>query len=81
LIIEYHDGMDRPTRARATRLLVRDEFGQPVALFVQNGPREIVLERAGGARDEEFKKALAMFGVAQTAIATEVDLPLGDIRV
>lgn len=68
--IEYHDELRRPTRVKASRVVVYDDFGNPVGAMFQASPDHII---AGVADDEAaFKKLLRRLGVDKTVVVTTV---------
>ena len=67
--IETHDRLGSPESRPATRLVVYDDFGNPVAVFIQVDARNIFLR----TRDHpEFAAALYNLGVRDTTVVTTV---------
>ena len=76
--IETHDGLTNPQVIKATRLVVKDDHGQPVFVVLEQGPNQFVSFKA---TDPDFEAALAQFGLRQTAIVTRVDVKPRDFQI
>lgn len=81
MILEFHDQFGNATRVSATRLAVCDDFGQPLLVALQHGPRSVIVHKAEPGHTEEFERALRLFGLTQTAIVSAMDLQPGDVRI
>ena len=77
--IETHDRLGAPARKPATRLVVYDDFRNPVAVFIQVDRHNIFFRHKGMP---DFEAALRNLGVADTAVVTVVDAKaLPELRV
>lgn len=71
MIVELHDGFRHPLRVPATRLLVRDDLGNPVAMILQMGPGHV---RICDVMDEDFHRQLKAHGITDSLLVTRHDL-------
>jgi hypothetical protein len=71
MILEFHDSLKDPARVHATRLLVRDELGTPIAALVQLRPDHV---RIVTASDPDFNQHLAELGLLDTVLVTRHEL-------
>jgi hypothetical protein len=75
--LEIHNGLGEPLVVEATRVLVRDDMGNPVAFAITyqkdrvNGREHI---RASHALDKDFLAQLKMCGIADTVVIDRMDL-------
>ena len=65
--VVLHDHMKKPQRIRATRIVVEDDFGNPIGLFIQTSPTHIAAEIADGD-EQKFNRALRQFGINKTLV-------------
>ena len=72
MTIEAHQGLTLPTQLSASRVLIRDAFGQPIAILIEQSPTDILVSTAKNGA--EFTKLLSQLGVKQTAIVTTMDV-------
>lgn len=68
--IEAHNSLGKPIVADITRLLVCDDFGNPMAVAVDigSGGMVVAVNDDDPARAEEFRRILQAFGIQRTAI-------------
>jgi hypothetical protein len=70
MIVETHNNFKDPLKLTASRVLISDEFGNPVCFVVQFAPGHIVACHAG---DPNFEDQLHMHGFDQTVIVKRLD--------
>lgn len=73
--IESHAKLGRPEKRPATRVVVYDDFGNPIGVFIQVTPTNVYMSYKG---HKDFESALAGLGIRDTTILTVVksaDLP------
>lgn len=68
--VELHNGFKNPLVLQATRLLVVDDFGNPVAFAVQFAPGHV---RTGHVGEDDFNEQLQMHGFNVSVIVSRVD--------
>ena len=75
--VEILDGLGKPLVVNATRVLVTDDAGTPLAFavsFVRDGAgREIV--RLGHAGEKDFNAQMRANGINRTVLVTRTRLP------
>lgn len=77
--VETHNALMNPTDVTATRLVVRDSFGQPLLLAIEVGPEAVLIWKRN---EPGFERALRQYGVSFTSVdTTVVDVKPGDIRI
>lgn len=64
--IETHNKLREAKKFSATRVLIKDDFGNPLALVVQNSPEHVTFLTRN---QEGFAEALRYFGLDCTVIA------------
>jgi hypothetical protein len=79
MTVEAHQGLTNPTRLSATRVLIKDQYGQPIVVVVEYSPDNLIVETA--KNKIQFNQLLADFGIKQTAIVTVADSRLGDREI
>jgi hypothetical protein len=69
MTIEIHDHLGNPLKIDATRVLILDDHGNPVALAVQVQPGHCRILRAGPAPagDADFSQQLRIHGISRLA--------------
>ena len=70
LTVETHKQLGDPRKFEATRVLVRDEHKNPIALIVQNG-RMIHIKRVG---DPDFNQFLQTYGINRTVVVETMNV-------
>lgn len=74
MIVELHNKLRSPKRLEATRVLMRAQNGEPLALAVELNPGQYYLiDRRHD--DEEFQQALHSMGIHETFVTTHGELP------
>ena len=69
--VELHDRLGSPLKVTATRLLIRDDYGNPIAICMEIGPNNIL---TATAKDHaKFDALLRSLGIKQTAVVTVMD--------
>ncbi len=68
--IELLDGVGNPLVLPATRVVVYDDYDNPIALVVKHRQGFIY---AGHVRDKEFQDYLHILGIDKTVIVNELD--------
>jgi hypothetical protein len=58
--------MREPHRVRATRIVVEDDFGNPIGVFLQVGPNHVIAEIADN--EEKFNALLRQLGVNKALV-------------
>lgn len=72
--IEFNSGLFNSATVSATRLVLRDNFGQPILLAYEHDPQTIVVHKAKPGDNEELKRALAQFGIQVTNQVKEIEI-------
>jgi hypothetical protein len=70
MLIEIHDNLRNPERKEASRIVVYDKLGQPIATFLQLSDVNIDVQVRGITPG--FDKALKYLGIKQTYVQTDV---------
>jgi hypothetical protein len=70
MLIEIHDNLRNPERKEASRIVIYDKLGQPIATFMQLTDTNIDVQIRGITRG--FDKALRYLGIQQTLVQTDV---------
>lgn len=68
--IEAHDKLGKPIKADITRIVIFDDFGNPIALALQLQPNWTFVAHC---RDAEFKDALGAFGIDKVLIVDTIE--------
>lgn len=68
--VELHNSLKNPLVLQATRLLVVDDHGNPVAFVVQFAPGHV---RAGHVGDADFNEQLQMHGFDASVVVSRID--------
>lgn len=72
--VELHDHLGHPVNILTTRVLVLDDFDNPVSLTVSQQPGHVRTFHVG---DKDFKEQLKMHGIDRTVIMSKLILPGG----
>lgn len=72
MYLEFHDGFRSPMRVKATRVVVYDDYGNPVGVFIQRQPGEIVCEIANKQDTRRLRQLLAELGISHCAIVDTI---------
>jgi hypothetical protein len=70
MYVEIHDHLGNPLRIPATRVVVYDDYGNPLSLTIQRAPGWVQSTHAGDANYEELLEEL---GIRRTVIVTAHD--------
>ncbi len=70
--LDFHDGLTGAKSERATRLIVRDVYDQPILILIEDAPGKVLVYKAS---DTEFVALLAAMGHTQPARVTRAGLP------
>ncbi len=65
MILETHDRLRASARSNATRLVVYDDRGNPIAVFLQRTPDHVHFRHKG---QPGFEEALRVLGIKDTSI-------------
>lgn len=65
-----HDRLRNPRRIKATRVVIEDDFGNPVGAFLQVEPGHIVAEIADD--EQKFNSFLRQLGINKTIVIDEI---------
>jgi hypothetical protein len=71
VIVEIHNKLGEPLRVPATRLVVYDDMGNPVAFVLQMGPHHV---RVCDAMDPDFEMQLEAHGLRRAVLVTRREL-------
>ncbi len=61
MIIELHDGFKQPQKINCTRILIKDNFGNPVGVAVETGPNLLTIAHVN--EEPQFFNLLKVLGV------------------
>lgn len=73
MIVDTHDGFRSPDRRRATRVVILDDFGQPLLAAIEVAPNNVAVVKAGDD-PVAFAAILREFGL-RPAPTTVTELP------
>jgi hypothetical protein len=65
-----HDKFRQPQRAKATRVIIEDDFGNPIGVFLQVEANHVIAEIADN--EERFNALLRQLGVNKTLVVDTV---------
>jgi ribosomal protein L16/L10AE len=68
-----HDRFSKPTRIRATRVVIEDDYGNPIGVFVQVEPNHVIAEIADN--EEKFNALLRNLGINKTLVVDKLSPP------
>lgn len=74
MLVETLNGLREPTRIKANRVVIYDDMGNPLGVFVTVNERYHLMETIDH-NPEAFRKLLHELGVACTTIVTEKQTP------
>ena len=69
--LDFGSGIHGHVNIEATRLVVRDNFNQPILLVLEHDPQTIMVYRAKPG-DDSFKEMLARLGVSHSHDVQEI---------
>lgn len=67
----YGPGGSAPMRTEATRVLVKDQYGNPLAVVVVYGDNQILVAHQN---DDDFDILLSTFGVESAVVLKRLDV-------
>lgn len=67
--VELHDQFQNPQRLKASRVVVYDDFGNPIGLFLQTARDHVVVSVADS---EDFNRVLRQLGIDKTLVISTV---------
>lgn len=68
--VDLHNALREPQSLEATRVLVRDKYGNPLVFVIEDG--EMVNFKT--IDDPDFQQALKDFGINRTIIVKQLDV-------
>lgn len=71
--LDFGNGIRGHVSIEATRLVVRDNFNQPIMLVLEHDPQTIMVYRAKPG-DDSFKEMLARLGVSHNHDVREITI-------
>lgn len=72
--IGIHDNLREARVIPVTRVVIYDDFDNPLAVAMDCGNNAIVIEQLAPGREAEFHNLLRQMGVNKVVIATDVPL-------
>ena len=69
--VEFFDQLKNITRATASRVVIYDDYSNPVALLIHLGPKHI---RIHTVADKDFQTVLDDYGIRGAKVLTEADI-------
>lgn len=69
MILELHENMKNPVSLPASRVLITDNFGNPICFVVEFAPGH---HRCCNAGDPEFQEQLQMHGFDRTVVVSKL---------
>lgn len=76
--LDFHNALSGARLEQATRLIVRDGYGQPLMIVLEEAPDRIVVYKA---TDREFNRLLASMGYHQPAAVSRLELKAGQFQI
>jgi hypothetical protein len=74
MIVELHNKLGQPQRIKATRVVLRLDNGDPIAVAISPQPLEaFVVHRGDG--DEAMERALRVIGINETLVSDMQSAP------
>lgn len=77
MIVEAHNGLRQPVSFSATRVIVRDDMGNPIAVVMQDGQFTHVRH----AGEPDFNAWLQLCGINRTTVVTQLPARTPDLRI
>jgi hypothetical protein len=74
LKLEFNNSFNAIVSVDASRLVVKDNFGQPILVVLEYDSNTIAVYKAKPGENEEFQKALQRLGVKQTNDVREINI-------
>lgn len=76
--LDFHNALSGAKVEQATRLIIRDSYGQPLMIVLEEAPDRIVVYKAS---DKEFNRLLASMGQYQPAKVSKLELKAGQFQI
>ena len=70
--LEFNNGLFNSVPVDATRLVLKDNFGQPLLVAIEHDPQTIAVYKAQPGDNEQFKRVLQQLGLQQTNDVREI---------
>lgn len=67
--VEFHQGLQLPQRAACTRVVIYDQYHQPIAAAVEQSPGHIWIAHR---HDAEWPRVLDLMGITDSVISERV---------
>ncbi len=65
MLVDLHNSFSEPTVKKATRVIIYDNFNNPLAVFIENDEKTITCITAG---DSDFNSVLEEHGIRVPAV-------------
>lgn len=72
--LEFNNGLFNSVTVEANRLVIRDNFGQPILLAIEYDKNTVAVYKAQPGEETEFKRLLKSFGIQQTNEVKEIQI-------
>lgn len=72
--LEFNNGLVGTVSVEATRLVIKDNFGQPLFLAIEYDNNTIAVYKAKPGDNREFDSMLKKFGIQQTCSISEIQV-------
>jgi hypothetical protein len=72
--LEFNNGLFNSVSVEDNRLVIKDNFGQPILLAIEYDNNTIAVYKAKPGENEEFKKLLKQFGIEQRNEVKEITI-------
>ena len=80
--IQIHNGLQQPQTLQVTRVVVLDEFDNPIAVAIEADKGVIIAETLSKENELQFNQILRSLGIDKTVIAHEPQTkPLSEIHI
>lgn len=76
--LDFHNALAGAKVEEATRLIVRDSYGQPLLIVLEEAPGRVLVYKA---TDREFNRLLASMGHYQPAKVSTLELKAGEFQI
>jgi len=68
--VVLHNKLQKPQKIEATRIVVEDDYGNPIAVLIQIEPNHIMAELADD--EDKFNRFLRSVGIDRTLVIDKV---------
>ena len=72
--LEFSNGLTVPVAVEANRLVIKDNFGQPIFLAIEYDRNTIATYKAKPGENPEFDRMLRELGVGQPSTISEIQI-------